>query len=198
MPFSDGGSRPPEAVGLSEILPVVDQVVIPLTASRPPEAPLVGGPWRSTMCSWVDDASIRGRRGPRTLESGSVHRAPGQARLRHVCSYPDALEVAAHDHVVVIKGPILRREHELVLVAASEVRGVGSIRDRLVVHLEADDVPELQGPARGGPRRMRGWTVHVPESRSRCWGSGCSGARPARRGGTDLGRIQVEGLPRCV
>jgi hypothetical protein len=80
-------------------------------------------------------------------------------RIRRVCSYPDALHVTVHDHVVAIEGPIVSRERELVIVAAGDVSGVTSVRDRLTVHSEAGTVPELQGRPRGGPDRRRAWSA---------------------------------------
>ena len=44
-------------------------------------------------------------------------------RIRRVCSHPDALGVEVHDQVVVLDGPILGDEHELVIVAVGEVAG---------------------------------------------------------------------------
>lgn len=73
-------------------------------------------------------------------------------RIRKVCSHPDALGVSVHDQVVALDGPILGPEHELVVVAAGEVAGVVSVRDRLTVHPEAGTVPELQSR---DPRRWR-------------------------------------------
>ena len=76
-------------------------------------------------------------------------------RIRKVCSHPDVLGVTVHDQVVALDGPILSPEHDLVVVAAGEVAGVLSVRDRLTVYSSPGTVPELQGrDARGWRRRL--------------------------------------------
>lgn len=106
-------------------------------------------------------------------------------RIRRVCSHPDALGVEVRHHVVVIDGPILSDEHELVIVAVGDVAGVVSVRDRLTVYPEAGTVPELQG--RDPRDRRRRWGAAGKRVALLLLGLGLfwSAARIARRGGGD-------------
>lgn len=106
-------------------------------------------------------------------------------RIRRVCSHPDALGVEVRHQVVVIDGPILGDEHELVIVAVGDVAGVVSVRDRLTVYSEAGTVPELQG--RDQRDRRRRWGTAAKRVALLLLGLGLfwSAARIARRGGGD-------------
>jgi uncharacterized membrane protein len=76
-----------------------------------------------------------------------------RARIGRVCSHPHALDVMAHSGHVTLSGPILAREVDHVLKQVSSVRGVTNVENRLEVHKEAGDIPDLQGGvARQGDR----------------------------------------------
>jgi BON domain len=81
-----------------------------------------------------------------------------RAKLGHVCSHPDAIDVAAKGGgCIELKGPILQDEAEQVLSAIQRVRGVRTIDDDLELHERSGDVPGLHGaPVRR--RRNRVWT----------------------------------------
>jgi osmotically-inducible protein OsmY len=63
---------------------------------------------------------------------------------RHV-SHPRAIEVAAHDGVVTLRGPILANEVDELLTAVLTVRGVRDVDDQLDVHKTAKGISALQG-----------------------------------------------------
>ena len=72
-------------------------------------------------------------RGARTAAIGSLDCAARSAPDSEGLLHPDALGVAVHDQVVGSMGRSSSAEHELVVVAAGEVAGVLSVRDRLTV-----------------------------------------------------------------
>jgi hypothetical protein len=75
------------------------------------------------------------------------------SRLGHVVSHPHAVEVSAQDGVVLLEGPILADELDLLLKTVRRVRGVQAVDDQLDVFEEAGNVPSLQGGwPRTGPR----------------------------------------------
>lgn len=75
-----------------------------------------------------------------------------RARLGRVCSHPRAIDVGVSGGRVVLRGPILAREVEDVLMAVGGVRGVESVVNQLEAHDSADGVPSLQGEGRvAGP-----------------------------------------------
>jgi hypothetical protein len=73
-----------------------------------------------------------------------------RAALGRVCSHPHAIEVAAHDGVVTLKGPVLRTDAGRLVTTIARVRGVDAVHSQLEVHEQAD-VSVLQG----GRRRVR-------------------------------------------
>jgi len=106
-------------------------------------------------------------------------------RIRRVCSHPNALSIEIRDQSVVVGGPILGDEHELVIVAVGNVAGVVSVRNRLTAYPEAGTVPELQGPDRRDWRRR--WAAAAKRVALPLLGLGLfwSAARIARRSGED-------------
>jgi hypothetical protein len=64
--------------------------------------------------------------------------------LGRYVSHPRAIEVAAMNGYVVLRGPILAGEVDGVLQAASSVRGVVDVADELEIHRNQDH-PALQG-----------------------------------------------------
>jgi hypothetical protein len=88
------------------------------------------------------DNALRPRRVP---DETLVERV--RAKLGHVCSHPNAIEVRAKgDAIIELKGDILASERLRVLALISAVAGVRKIDDDLRVH-EAADIPSLQGEA---------------------------------------------------
>ena len=75
-----------------------------------------------------------------------------RARLGRVVSHPHALSVnvAAHEGLVILGGPILRREVEPLLACVRKVPGVHTVENRLDAHDKPDRISALQG---GRPRR---------------------------------------------
>jgi hypothetical protein len=68
-----------------------------------------------------------------------------RAKLGHLCSHPDAIEVVPKGGgCVELKGPVLEDEVEHVLSVIQRVPGVRTIDDDLEVHERPDDVPALQ------------------------------------------------------
>jgi hypothetical protein len=68
-----------------------------------------------------------------------------RSTLGRYVSHPSVVEVRVQDGRVILSGPILAREAENLLSAVSGVRGVQNVENRLEVHAEPGDVPELQG-----------------------------------------------------
>ncbi len=75
-----------------------------------------------------------------------------RSALGRVCSHARAIEVEAHDGCVILRGPVLEHEADVILRAAGRVPSVQAIDDRLERHA-SPDVPSLQGEHR--PRSER-------------------------------------------
>ncbi len=85
-----------------------------------------------------------------------------RAKLGHICSHPDAIDVVPKGGgCVELKGPILQDDVEHVLAAIQRVRGVRTIDDDLEVHERSEDVPALQS----SPARRRPKPVFTPATR---------------------------------
>jgi hypothetical protein len=96
-------------------------------------------------------AELRGRlRAERVDDDVLTERV--RARLGRLVGHPGAIEVGAHDGVVVLRGPILADEMASLLVHVRGVRGVRAVENRLDAHLQPD-VSSLQG---GGRHVARG------------------------------------------
>lgn len=70
-----------------------------------------------------------------------------RSRLGRVTSHPGAVEVAVHDGVVTLRGPILAREVQQTVRAIESVEGVSRVKNELEVH-ESADISALQGGRR--------------------------------------------------
>jgi len=68
-----------------------------------------------------------------------------RAELGFLVSHPRSIEVAAHDGVVALSGPVLAREMDRLLRKIGWMRGVKAVENRLEAHESADAVPGLQG-----------------------------------------------------
>ena len=68
-----------------------------------------------------------------------------RAKLGRVCSHPRAIDVAASNGEVTLRGPILVREADDVVSAIRGVRGVVLVRNEMETHETADGIPSLQG-----------------------------------------------------
>jgi hypothetical protein len=68
-----------------------------------------------------------------------------RASLGRACSHPHAIDVAASDGTVTLRGPILAREVDGLLSTVRTVRGVESVTSALEPHESADGIPALQG-----------------------------------------------------
>ena len=68
-----------------------------------------------------------------------------RAKLGRYPVHIGAIEVAAHEGVVTLSGPILADELPTVLRATRFVRGVKSVDNQLAVYTEGGNQPSLQG-----------------------------------------------------
>jgi uncharacterized membrane protein len=76
-----------------------------------------------------------------------------RSRLGREVSHPHAVDVAAVDGVVTLRGPVLRHEVPRLLDAVERVRGVRSVVNQLEEHKQPGAVPALQGG--GAPPRLQ-------------------------------------------
>lgn len=67
-----------------------------------------------------------------------------RAEMGHLVGHPGAIDVAVVGGRVWLSGHILSAEYEALLAAVRGIAGVRDIDDRLTVHEEAGNVPELQ------------------------------------------------------
>jgi hypothetical protein len=79
-----------------------------------------------------------------------------RAALGRVVSHPHAIEVSAREGRVRIQGPVLEREHDLLLRTVRAVDGVRQLVSRVAPHASAD-VPALQGGSRRSVESARRW-----------------------------------------
>jgi hypothetical protein len=75
-----------------------------------------------------------------------------RARLGRVSQHPASIDVKVENGRATLSGPVLEREVRDIFRAASSVRGVNTIVNRLEVHEQPNNVPGLQG---GRPRLQR-------------------------------------------
>jgi uncharacterized membrane protein len=68
-----------------------------------------------------------------------------RSKLGRVVSHPHAIKIACHQGRVTLSGPILASEVDPLLKSALAVRGVTEVEDKLEVHEQAGDIPDLQG-----------------------------------------------------
>jgi hypothetical protein len=80
-----------------------------------------------------------------------------RSKLGFVVSHPHAIEVAAQEGSVMLRGPILADEVAGLLVRVEAVPGVRGVENSLEVH-EAADIPSLQGGKRRPTYGPRTWS----------------------------------------
>jgi hypothetical protein len=90
------------------------------------------------------------------IPDDAVLAARVRARLGRLVSHPGAMEVAAHDGVVTLSGPVFDAEVGQLLDGVAAVRGVRAVENRLDSHPRAGNVSALQGP---GPLKVTGWAA---------------------------------------
>jgi uncharacterized membrane protein len=73
-----------------------------------------------------------------------------RSKMGRYISHPAAIEVTAHNGLVMLRGPILAHEVDDLLCAVKSVRGIGDIVNQLEVHDRPGNIAALQG---GGQRR---------------------------------------------
>ncbi|MCA7086477.1 YtxH domain-containing protein [Cupriavidus sp. DB3] len=67
-----------------------------------------------------------------------------RAEMGRLVGHPGAIDVAVVGGRVWLSGHILSAEHEALIAAVRAIAGVQDVDDRLTVHEEAGNVPELQ------------------------------------------------------
>ena len=86
-----------------------------------------------------------------------------RSKLGRVSSHPKAIHVSAQHGRVTLEGPILADEVNDVVSAVERVPGVCDVDNRLQVHSEPDNIPELQGEGRriqeGGLMNTDEWSI---------------------------------------
>jgi BON domain len=80
-----------------------------------------------------------------------------RAKLGRVTSHPRAITVIVEDGNVKLTGDVLASEIDAIVSGVENVRGVGSVDNRLTTHAAANRVPSLQG----GSRRRGWWSAWV-------------------------------------
>lgn len=77
--------------------------------------------------------------------SNEVLVARVRSKLGRVVSHPSAIEVAAEDGRVILRGPVLESEKDQLLERVSAVKGVFSVESKLEAHAAPGSVSGLQG-----------------------------------------------------
>ncbi|MGH9755724.1 MAG: SRPBCC family protein [Blastocatellia bacterium] len=96
-------------------------------------------------------------------QAGSVFKSDGadddilaarvRSRMGRVVSHPGAVEVAAHNGVVILGGDALTHEVDALLSCVRSTPGAHGVDNQLRIHNMPGDIPNLQGGrARGGAR----------------------------------------------
>ena len=85
---------------------------------------------------------------PSEPATGAQLAAQIRSRMGHLVSNAHAIDVSAEEDRVVLEGPILATEADLLLSAVRSLAGVGHLDDRLSRFDDAEGVPGLQGRAR--------------------------------------------------
>src|SRR5262245_5842334 len=75
-----------------------------------------------------------------------------RSRMGHMVSHPQAIDVAANDGEIVLRGPVFAAEVGRLLPSVAAVRGVKSVENRLELHETGENVPALQGGIEPGGR----------------------------------------------
>lgn len=71
-----------------------------------------------------------------------------RAKLGRACSHPRAIDVAARDGEVTLRGPILAHEVDDLIALTAWVPGVRVVVNELDAHQTAEGIPALQGDGR--------------------------------------------------
>ncbi|MDR6446569.1 osmotically-inducible protein OsmY [Paraburkholderia terricola] len=71
-----------------------------------------------------------------------------RARLGRTVRTPGAIDVTVDGHVACVGGHVLADEHDKVIREIRGVPGIERVDDRLCVHQQPGNVPELQGAVR--------------------------------------------------
>jgi hypothetical protein len=108
-----------------------------------------GGLFAATRGRWAHDNADDRRLSERV-----------RAMLGRASAHPGAIEVAAADGIVTLRGPILASEMDDVLAAVWAVRGVLAVNNGLEAHQSSWDVPSLQ---------IDGWGVDPSAEQPRSW-----------------------------
>jgi uncharacterized membrane protein len=106
-------------------------------------------------------AALRGRFS-RDLVEDPVLVDRVRARLGRSVSHPHAVDVAAHDGIVTLRGPILQHEVKPLLNAVEKVAGVRQVVNKLEEHKQPGNIPSLQGSSTPSEPRVdflqRNWS----------------------------------------
>jgi hypothetical protein len=89
-----------------------------------------------------------------------------RARIGRVVSNPHAIQVGARQGQVVLSGPVLASEYEVLLHVARSVPGVAGVDDHVVVHAQPGSVPGLQGTGQRTRDRNGGAAAAGPLARA--------------------------------
>jgi len=68
-----------------------------------------------------------------------------RARLGHLVSSPDAIDVSVNDGIASLAGHVLSVEHKVLITAVAAMAGIRSVADHLSVFDEPGAMPPLQG-----------------------------------------------------
>jgi osmotically-inducible protein OsmY len=71
-----------------------------------------------------------------------------RAQLGHVVSHPGSIEVEVGNHIVNIRGPVLRGERWKIEQRLAKTRGVKECRIEVTEHEPGTNIPGLQGQSR--------------------------------------------------
>ena len=80
-----------------------------------------------------------------------------RSRLGRAVSHPHAIDVAATNGIVTLRGPICAGEVPAALRAAARTRGVCDVVNEFEPHADGSHIPSLQGSGRK-PSWTRGWS----------------------------------------
>jgi uncharacterized protein YjbJ (UPF0337 family) len=126
-----------------------------------------------------------------------------RSKMGRSVSHPRPIEVTARRGRVTLSGPILAHEVGPLMSAVASVPGVVDVEDRLEVHEEPGDIPQLQGGRIRGGERAELWQANwSPTARLLVGTAGTallgSGASRRGLGGLALGALGTALLARAV
>jgi uncharacterized membrane protein len=75
----------------------------------------------------------------------SVLEARVKSRLGYFTRHPGAIQVSAKNGTVILSGDVLANDVDNVFREVSRTRGAENVENKLHVHQEADNIPQLQG-----------------------------------------------------